>query len=258
MLPALQQMATVRIPILMYHDLDLQRSPISISPRSFAWQMHWLSSNNYQVLSLGNLVQMLNQNAPLPSRSVVITFDDGLASFYQHAFPILQAYRFPATVFLVSDYCGLDNAWPSQPKSIPRRPVMTWQQISELDRYGIEFGVHTVTHPRLDRLEPAVAESEIVDSKRLIEDRLGHAAPHFAYPYGAYNEPVKQLVRNIFTGVCTTELGRVQAGDDPFHLKRIEALYVELPFLFRYQWRSSFDFYLTMRKYVHAVRAKQI
>lgn len=244
------------VPILMYHDLSQSRTPISITPATFAWQMKWLFENQFRVLSLGSLVQLLGKGTPLPPRAVVITFDDGFDSFCQHAFPILVQYQFPATLFLVSGYCGRTNDWPSQPTSIPKRQLMNWQQISELDRHGIEFGAHTVTHPRLDRLDYDVAADEIIVSKQQIEDRLGHTVAHFAYPYGAYNDAVSQLVRSIFTGVCTTEVGRVQTGDDPLQLKRIEALYVNRPFLFHWQWQEHFDLYLKMRKYLRALRAK--
>ena len=251
-----KQLATARIPILMYHDLDSQRSPVSISPRSFSSQMQWLSQNDYTVLSLSTLAQMLNQKEPLPSRSVVITFDDGFASFYQYAFPILTEYQFPATVFLVSDYCSRDNAWPTQPASIPVRPLMTWQQIFEIERHGIGIGAHTASHPYLDQLDYANAEREMLDSKHKIEDEIGRAVDHFAYPYGANNETVKRIAQSIFSAICTTEQGRVQAGDNPLHLKRIEALYVNYPFFFRQQWRNSFSLYLAMRQHIRTLREK--
>ena len=146
--------------------------------------MQTLHQRGVNVISLGQLVDGLTNGEPLPDRSVVLTFDDGFENVYQLAFPILQQYGFPATVFLVAGYCGKTNHWPSQPSGIPRLPIMTWEQIQEMDRADIEFGAHTHNHPRLDRVSGSELTLEVVNAKIVLEDHLGHQVDHFSYPYG--------------------------------------------------------------------------
>lgn len=238
---------SISVPILMYHTLDEQRSPIALSPAVFAWQMRWLAQNGYQVLALAHLIHLLKAKQPLPPRSLVLTFDDGFASLYTHAFPILTRYGFPATVFLVSEFCGRQNNWPDQPLRSSPLPLLNWAQIREMDRHGITFGAHTATHPWLDRCTPAELNTEICTAQLHLQDQLGHPLDLFAYPYGRYTQAAKTLVERTYQGACATHLGMVNANSDPFALPRIEAQYMLHPWLFQWLAHRSFAFYLQFR-----------
>ena len=86
-----------------------------------------------------------------------------------------------------------------QSASVPKladKLYLTWDQIRELDREPlVEFGAHTVTHPVLSRAWPHGAWREIYDSKREIENQLGHRISSFAYPYGHTSPLVTSMVR---------------------------------------------------------------
>lgn len=220
------------IPLLMYHSLDDSGSPISLAPARFAHQMAWLHARGYRALPLGAVVDLLRRGAPLPPRTVVLTFDDGFRNLYEAAFPLLARYGFAATIFLVADFCGATNGWPGQPAIIPRLPLLDWPQIREMARHGIEFGAHTATHPRLDRLPPAEAEREIVGAKARLEMALGAPITLFAYPYGWSDPPSAALVRRTYRGACTTRLGLVGTASDPLALDRIEVRTLAHPRLF--------------------------
>lgn len=239
--------------VLMYHAIDQGRSAISISPATFERQMGWLYESGFQVVPLGQLVSSLRNGQALPEKSVAITFDDGLESVYTAAFPILERFGFPATVFLVAGYCGKSNGWPSQPTGVPRFPLMTWPQIRELERHGIDFGAHTFTHPRLDRVPPGELEHEVLASKAVIEDHLGHEASLFSYPYGRYNRASAELVSQAYAGACTTHLGMVTADSDPLALPRVDAYYVQQPQIFRLLSSPIFAMYLGIRRPVRSV-----
>lgn len=222
----------MRVPILMYHAVDERPSAISIFPERFAWQMSSLRDNGYQPVTLTKLVRSFRDGGEVPTRPVVITFDDGFESVYTQAWPVLNRFGFEATVFLVAGYCGKLNDWPTQPSTAPRFRLMDWKQIQEMARYGIEFGGHTLSHPRLDKLAPQELKHEILDSKALLEDRLGCAVSVFAYPYGRYNQATKKLVGETYRAACGTELGLAGNNSDPLALERIEIHCVQLPALF--------------------------
>ncbi len=243
----------MRIPILMYHALDDQRSAISIPSKTFERQMHALHESGFQVISLGQLVQCLRTGNPVNDRSVVISFDDGLESVYTSAFPILKQFGFPATVYLVAGYCGRWNDWPSQPSDALRFPMMTWPQIREMDRHGIEFGAHTFSHPRLDQVPPEALNYEVLESKSAIEESLGHSVDMFAYPYGRHDKASEAVIRDTYAGACTTRLGLVGPHSDPLALERVDAHYVQHPFMLRHLFDSAFSGYIGFRRQVRAV-----
>ena len=178
---------------------------------------------------------------------VVLTFDDGFRNFYTEAFPVLQEFGFTATIFLPTAYIqGSKSCSPvvssSRSLVVPssRSPFrllhpdpndfLTWDQVRSLHRSGIEFGSHTVTHPKLVDLNWPEIEFEISNSKSEIEQQLGEPIKTFCYPYAfpqnsrPFVERFTELLRESGYACCaTTQLGRLQAGDNAYRLKRLPA-----------------------------------
>jgi len=103
------------------------------------------------------------------------------------------------------------------------RKILSWSQIKEMADYGIEFGSHTVSHPRLNELGDEKVEQELTVSKQTIEEHLGKECAHFAYPYGLLTESTRDLVKNTgFKTACSTRSGFNNAERDPLILHRIE------------------------------------
>lgn len=221
-----------RLPILTYHSLDESGSVISVAPALFARQMDRLAAAGYQTLALAEALALLSAGRPFPERRVVLTFDDGYRNVYTHGFPVLQRHGFTATVFLIPDYCGGHNDWPSQPPTVARRPLMSWSEIGELHRHGFEMGAHTLTHPDLTRLSAQAAEQEVGQSKAEIEDRLGTAVTTFAYPYGACDAAAQAAARRHFAGACGTRLGKMHPKSDAYALERVDMYYFKNATLF--------------------------
>lgn len=233
----------MRRAILTYHSLDDSGSVISVSPALFARQMEVLAGSGVPVARLTEL-----RSSPAPA--VALTFDDGFQNFAEVAAPVLARYRFPATVFLVSGYCGAANDWPSQWPGVPRLPLMTWSTIQGLSRAGVEFGAHTATHPDLGRLDEAAMREEVLSSKRRIEDATGREALAFAYPYGSMPEPARRLVAEHFRAGCSTRLGYVTAGSRPETLERLDVYYLARLSLFRHLFASPARWYLALRGFI--------
>lgn len=243
----------MRTSVLMYHSIDDSSSVVSIPPKVFEWQMQWISDRGYQVLPLRQIVKRIKDGIGFSQPSISITFDDGYESVYQNAFPTLVKFGFPATIFLVSGYVGKTNNWPGQPTSISQRPLANWDQIREMDQHDIEFGSHTVSHPRLDQISTDDARFEIYNSKTMIEQKLGHAIDLFAFPYGKYNQDVMAEVENFYAGACSTKLGLVDSRSNPFKLERIEMFYLRDPMVFRSITRPILNPYLGMRRWLRAL-----
>lgn len=236
------------IPVLTYHSLDESHSVISTSVATFKKQMEYLWKECYQTLPLSEVASFIHQRKAFPEKGIVITFDDGYKNVYTDAFPILEQYGFNATIFLITEYCGKLNNWPGQSLSIKRSPLLSWPEIREMSNYGFEFGAHTLTHPDLDLIPIQQAEQEIIQSKVMIQDHLSTEVKVFAYPYGRYNSKIKDIVQQHFLAACTTELGKVKTGCDPYRLKRIDMYYLTSPKRFIALQNIALDWYLQMRQ----------
>ncbi len=182
--------------------------------------MAYLAGGGYRVLPLAELADRLAARAPLPDRAVVLTFDDGFRDNYEHAFPVLQRYAMPATIFLVAGYVGTERLPVLTGAPVVPRPL-DWAQVREMHGRGIEFGSHTLTHPPLSRLPHDAAWREIRESRQVIEDHLGAPVRAFCYPRGDFDRAVKAMVREAgYRVACTTRPGVNAARSDPFALRR--------------------------------------
>ena len=214
------------VPILLYHsmsdDVAPKFKPWAVPPSQFAAHMAYLREHDYTPLSVGQFVQIISGNAAvLPARSVVITFDDGLADFYAGAYPVLRELGFPATLYVVAGFVDGESRWLA-PDGEGNRAMMTWSQVAEICRGGIECGAHSVHHPQLDIIPTNKARDEIFRSKDILEQHLGQAVTTFAYPHGHHSPKVRQLVIDAgYASACAVKDAMSTTDDDVFALSRI-------------------------------------
>ncbi len=197
------------IPILCYHRVGNGANRMTVSTAAFAQQLEWLEANGYRVLRLKDVAAFLEGKQALPMRSVVLTFDDGYESYYRHAYPLLKKHRFPATVFLYTDFVGAGDA-------------LTWAQMQEMTASGlIDIQAHSKSHVNLinrfrgetDAAYRQRLDSEVKTPREQIERRLRHTVSDFAYPYGDANELVLDAMANNAYRLGLT----VNPGGTPFY-----------------------------------------
>jgi peptidoglycan/xylan/chitin deacetylase (PgdA/CDA1 family) len=163
--------------------------------------------------------------ASLPPPRIIITFDDGFQNSLDFGIGPLAENNFRAIQFLVADRLGGQNEWDLA-EGEAAAALMDEAQVREWLAAGHEIGSHTLTHARLTRLPAAAAREEIGASRKKLEDRFGVPIQHFCYPYGDWNESVRDLVRAAgYQTACTTVPGVNSPEDSPFALKRFTARY---------------------------------
>ena len=215
-----------RVPILMYHQVTPRPLPsyrkYALTPQAFAAQMQWLALAGHHPITLDQFLAARRGQAVLPRRAVVITFDDGYQDLLPHAVPVLQAHGFPAIFYLVAGLMGQTTAWMAGSGLALALPLMDWAGARGLAAAGIQCGGHSLSHPRLAELDPAASRRELLESRLRLEDRLGTAVPHLAYPYGSYNESVRnQAAECGYETACSVRIGLSDAGDDLLALHRV-------------------------------------
>jgi peptidoglycan/xylan/chitin deacetylase (PgdA/CDA1 family) len=210
--------------VLMYHNIAMppktgRLRSLYVTPRMFRFQMWYLQAAGFKVVPLGEILSSMKGNNQ-GSRLVALTFDDGYRDFYQNAYPVLEKYGYPSTVFLVSDLIGQENLWDSDRLKICKR-LLSWDEIAEMKSSNVSFGSHTKTHPFLSRLSSQVVKEELFTSRAELEKRIGLPIEFFCYPYGDYDERTLSLVREAgYLGAVTISRGLVHRGDDPFRIRR--------------------------------------
>jgi len=202
-----------RVAVLMYHHLqeEPERGDI-LSPRQFERQMELLAENGFQVISAEKYAAFMLEGAKVPDNAVLLTFDDGYASFYELAYPILKKFGYPAINFVIVS--GVDQ------RNKPGIKKLTWDQMREMQQDGIAFMNHTYDlHAKKadasgkevpltgrqyledkGRRETAreyrkrVLDDLLLAEKRLSEE-LGNELRMMAFPYGYHTEELVHITR---------------------------------------------------------------
>lgn len=201
-LPAAIPDTPVTVPVLMYHRVapastatNAVSADLTVTPQDFRAQMAWLAREGYTPISQVQLFRAMMEGDPLPARPLVLTFDDGYVDMVDEVLPVLQRRGWPATMFVITSRIG-------QPA------FLTWPQIERLDAAGMEVASHTVDHVELPTLDPAERERQLVESRRVLEKRLGHMVRWFCYPVGRYDDASAQAVADAgYFLAFTTEPG---------------------------------------------------
>jgi peptidoglycan/xylan/chitin deacetylase (PgdA/CDA1 family) len=181
-------------------------------------QLAYLHDHGYAVVPLKDVVAFAAGNGELPPRAVAITADDGHRSVFTDMEPLIENYRFPVTLFIYPS--AISNA----------SYAMTWEQLANLKATGL-FAVesHTYWHPNFHvekrRLAPdayrSLVDSQLVNSKQVLERRLGVKVTMLSWPFGIYDDDLIAAARKAgYIAAVTIERRQVRPGDNLMALPR--------------------------------------
>jgi peptidoglycan/xylan/chitin deacetylase (PgdA/CDA1 family) len=226
--------------ILMHHRVAPRTSgvplpPYNVEPHRFRVQIAGLIQRGFQFIPLHTALAARADGNPLPSKSVVLTFDDCFESVYTHAWPILQEFSVPATLFLSTAYLDSDAPFPFDTWAeefadrVPAdhyRPIRT-EQCREMRATGlVELGTHTHTHADFRGYEDEFAEEMHIASE-ILKDRFGITEPVFSLPFGnpsaGYASEEFMTAARASGAACalTTEATLVDVVSEPFGWGRL-------------------------------------
>lgn len=205
-----------RLRILMYHSIDSNaHDRFTITPQQFERQMAFLAENGFQVVSLQTGVKQLSMTANL-DHSLVLTFDDGYRDFLTNAAPILESFKFPATLFILTE--SKMASWQSNGHA---KTLLSQDELAEIKARGFSLGSHTATHPDLTAVDDSTLERELSDSRAAIAE-FGETFIPFAYPGGTFTQRERDAVERAGYDCGVIVGGRWGNGPetDRFLLKR--------------------------------------
>jgi peptidoglycan/xylan/chitin deacetylase (PgdA/CDA1 family) len=194
------------VPILMYHVLSAPppNAPypeLYVRPADFAAEVAWLAGHGYHAVTLERVFDSWRGAARLPSKPIVLSFDDGYLSDVRVALPDLKARRWPGVLNL--EVANLKPVWGIRPPGVRKLIAAGW-----------EIDDHTLTHPDLTKVDAVRLQDEIAGSRRVIRERFHVRVNFFCYPAGRYNAAVIAVVQRAgYLGATTTNYGLARPGD---------------------------------------------
>jgi len=198
--PPIDQSA--QVIILGYHRFEktVHRPDTEMTPEMFENQMKELKEKNVPVIGMQDFLAWKRGEKNIPPRAAVVTFDDGWKSQYEVGWPIMKKYGYPFTLFIYTEGVkGMHYGGGA---------AMSWEMLAELRDAGVDIQAHSATHQDLrkpydklqkKRLNPDEYQQflnrEVIESKQLLESKLGIKVNCFAVPFGYINDQVREFIK---------------------------------------------------------------
>jgi peptidoglycan/xylan/chitin deacetylase (PgdA/CDA1 family) len=230
----------LRVPVLCYHrvlpELREGETPIyTLTPEEFDSHMALLAKQWFRSLSLDEYIHYNSSGVTPPERSVLVTFDDGYADNFYHAWPIAERHGIKINLFLCTGliegaiqatHGDLSPGAKVNKEKYPElwRPL-TWSEVRLMAEQGVGIGFHSHTHQNLGQMGVVDVIEDLRAGLSLLDDKLGAHPKAFAFPgggAGAYNSELVPLLRNFgFEILFTTRLGRTKLCRDQILCSRL-------------------------------------
>ncbi|MGD9625112.1 MAG: polysaccharide deacetylase family protein [Arcobacter sp.] len=197
--------------IFVYHRFgDSKHESTNTSLQELEKEFEYFKTNNYKVVTVSKIVEKLKNKEQIPNNWVAFTIDDAYKSFYQNGLELFKKYNYPFTLFVYVE--ATQKKYPD---------FMTWDEIKEASKYG-EIELHSYSHKQLVKLtnEEIIKDTNL--ALEIFEKNLGFKPKAYSYPYGEYDERVKNEIKNFdFEYIMNQNNGSVNEKSDLFDLNRI-------------------------------------
>lgn len=243
-----------KLTVLSYHEIaepaDALVPQYAVTPTMFVRQMDWLRNHGYHFVGVADILADAEHRKPLPDKAVLITFDDGYQSVYEHAWPILKLFRIPAVIAVVGSWLEEKGTVDFDGKAIPRSELLSWDELREMQESGlVEVGSHSfdlhhgiqgnpqgnmeaaaTTRRYLPAQQAYEAEADyrarlLADLRHnndLIRSYTGATPRVIAWPYGRYNRTTRAIAESLGLRIGLTLDDGANMADTPlWGLRRI-------------------------------------
>lgn len=210
------------LPIVMYHHIgdtapqsDATQKGLTVSTQNFQQQMEFLKNEGFTSITLADLIAYTERKFKLPTKPIIITFDDGYTDSFENAVPVLVKTGFKGSFAVITGFTG---------QTFGSNSYATWEQIKNAQKEGMEIVSHTQNH--FDGSNPVHKTEDIfgnlVGSRQDILEHTGNVTNILIYPYGHYTkEYITQAEKAGFKLGATTHEGTTLDLTKPMELPRV-------------------------------------
>lgn len=197
--------------VFVYHRFDdSKHQSTNTSLKDLKKQFEYFKTNNYEVVPLEKILTKLQSNEEIPSNWVALTIDDAYKSFYTNGLKLFKEYGYPFTLFV---YVEATNDKYGD--------FMTWDELKETKKYG-DIELHSYSHKSLVKLLDEDIEKDTQKAIELFEKNMGYKAKIYSYPYGEYDNRVKNRLKKFdFISILNQNNGSINSKSDIFDINRI-------------------------------------
>lgn len=197
--------------VFVYHRFDdSKHQSTNTSLKELKKQFEYFKTNNYEVVPLEKILTKLQSNEEIPSNWVALTIDDAYKSFYTNGLKLFKEYGYPFTLFV---YVEATNDKYGD--------FMTWDELKETKKYG-DIELHSYSHKSLVKLLDEDVEKDTQKAIELFEKNMGYKAKIYSYPYGEYDNRVKNRLKKFdFISILNQNNGSINSKSDIFDINRI-------------------------------------
>ncbi len=176
-----------QVPVLCYHRIENGRNDdYTVTPATFDAHMKVLADSGYHSVSPEQYYDYLVYNKELPTKPVIITFDDARVEHATIAAPVMEKYGFRGVFFIMTITYNKKN-------------YMTTDQISGLAKAGHTVGLHSWDHTKATKYDnDSILQENIIDPRKKLEEIIGQPVDYFAYPYGLANDMATKKMNDFF------------------------------------------------------------
>jgi peptidoglycan/xylan/chitin deacetylase (PgdA/CDA1 family) len=209
------------VRVLMYHKFSTEQSDfLTVTTTQFEAQLAYLKSENYQFITAQNLLDFYINNKPLPSKPLLLTFDDGYVNNLELAYPILKKYATKATIFIPTSFVGITNKWDNGSDAI-----MSLEQLKNLDPSVFELALHSHKHQNYAGLSVGEIAEDVAQNVAFFKQNNLNYTPVFAYPYGGRPEyEVRNRMVSVFKMMGVKAAFRIGNRVNSFKIKDLYEL----------------------------------
>ena len=200
------------VPILCYHNIkssiDHHAPLLTVTDSVFRLQIKMLHDSGYHTILPDQLYHYLTKGSALPSKPIMVTFDDSHEEHYSIAAKELEKYGFRGVFFIMT-------------VAIDKPRYLSHQEIKALSDEGHTVACHTYDHPMLTKLPDDQWSKQIDKPRETLEKITGKPVDYFAYPFGGWNQRAVDEVKK--RGIMAAfQLADKQSVTDPlFTIRRI-------------------------------------
>ena len=221
--------------ILIYHQVGAGSGlEMDVSVQAIGRQIDWLEDHG-RVVDLETALSALED--PHSNDMYVLTFDDGHAGVFEHAYPLLAGRGLPFTLYLTTGPIDAGGSLHGD----DRMQVLSWREVEEMMGSGlVTIGAHSHEHLDMRHHDEGRLRNDLATCDSVLESRLGVKPRHFAYPWGHWSAAGDRLVREFYDSAVLGSGRSIHAGDDVYRLHRVPIMARDSDLLFRRKMWGGF------------------